>query len=79
MLISGGLRGQEEGNAEWVAQTGAALVTTTPDRLVSALNDLLRDGNQRLLHMSEKARQAARPQAAVDVALKIDELLNGSR
>lgn len=79
MLISGGLRGQEEGNAEWAAQTGAALVTPTPDRLVSALNDLLRDGNQRLLHMSNKARQAARPEAAADVALKIDELLSGSR
>jgi 1,2-diacylglycerol 3-beta-galactosyltransferase len=78
MLISGGLRGQEEGNAEWVAQTGAALVTPTPGRLVSALNDLLRDGNQRLLHMSKKARHAARPQAAADVALKIDELLNSA-
>jgi 1,2-diacylglycerol 3-beta-galactosyltransferase len=76
MLISGGLRGQEEGNAEWVAQTGAALVTSTPQKLVLALKDLVQDGRDRLHRMSEKARHAARPDAAVDVARIIDDVVN---
>jgi 1,2-diacylglycerol 3-beta-galactosyltransferase len=79
MLISGSLRGQEEGNAEWAAQTGAALVTPTPERLVSALRDLLQDGHQRLNHMSSKARQAATPDAAANVARILDDLVNQSR
>jgi 1,2-diacylglycerol 3-beta-galactosyltransferase len=78
MLISGGLRGQEEGNAEWAAGTGAALVTPTRQSLVSALRDLLQDGNQRLLLMSNQARRAARPDAAANVARILDDLLNQS-
>jgi 1,2-diacylglycerol 3-beta-galactosyltransferase len=76
MLISGGVRGQEEGNAEWATQTGAALFTPTPERLVSALRDLLQDGNQRLSYMSGQARQAATPDAALEAALLIDGVAN---
>jgi UDP-N-acetylglucosamine:LPS N-acetylglucosamine transferase len=78
MLISGGLRGQEEGNAEWAAQTGAALLTPTCETVVAAVKDLLQDGNQRLLHMSSQARRAARPDAAANVARTLDDLLNQS-
>jgi 1,2-diacylglycerol 3-beta-galactosyltransferase len=76
MLISGGVRGQEEGNAEWATQTGAALFTPTPERLVSALRDLLQDGNQRLSYMSSQARQVATPDAALEAALLIDGVTN---
>ncbi len=78
MLISGGLRGQEEGNAEWVARTGAALVTPTPEAVVAAVRDVAQDGNQHLLRMSNEARRAARPDAAANVARTLDDLLNQS-
>jgi 1,2-diacylglycerol 3-beta-galactosyltransferase len=76
MLISGGLRGQEEGNAEWVSGTGAALLTPTTETVVAAVRDLVQDGNQRLLQMGHQARRAARPRAAANVARSVDDLLN---
>lgn len=79
MLISGALRGQEEGNAEWVAGTGAAAVTPTPHQLVAALRDLARNGNESLLRMRQKAREAARPEAALNAARRIDRLAGGTR
>jgi 1,2-diacylglycerol 3-beta-galactosyltransferase len=79
MLISGALRGQEEGNSEWVADTGAAVVTPTPEQLVVALKDLARNGNERLLRMQRKAREAASPEAALHAARQIDRLAGRTR
>jgi 1,2-diacylglycerol 3-beta-galactosyltransferase len=79
MLISGALRGQEEGNAEWVAGTGAAAVTPTPEQLVGALQDLARNGAESLLRMRQKAREAARPEAALYAARGIDRLAARAR
>ena len=79
MLISGALRGQEEGNAEWVAETGAAAVTPTPEQLVVALKDLARNGNESLLRMRRKAREAANPEAALQAARQIDRLAGRTR
>ena len=74
MLISGALRGQEEGNAEWVASSGAALLTPTPQELTAALTDLVRDGNESLVRMGDRAQKAASPGAALRVARLIDEI-----
>ena len=79
MLISGALRGQEEGNVEWVLKTGAAMLTTTPDQVGSALRSLLRDGHQTLSEMGHKARQAAKPLAALLAAQVIDQVASQSR
>lgn len=78
MLVSGALRGQEEGNAEWVAKTGAAVVTPTSRELVAALRDLAYNGNERLLRMSRRAREAARPDAALHAARFIDRFASES-
>jgi 1,2-diacylglycerol 3-beta-galactosyltransferase len=78
MLISGALRGQEEGNVEWATKTGAALLTPTPETVVAAVRDLVQDGNQCLHHMSSQARRAAQPDAAVNVARALDDLLHRS-
>lgn len=75
MLISGSLRGQEEGNAEWVVETGAGLLTTTPQKVVAALKKLLQPENEALSRMAQSARQAARPLAALEAARLIDALL----
>ncbi len=75
VLISGSLRGQEEGNAEWVVQRGAGLLTATPQKAVAALKDLLHPGEEALSRIAERARQAARPDAALRAARLIDDLL----
>jgi 1,2-diacylglycerol 3-beta-galactosyltransferase len=75
MLISGSLRGQEEGNAESVVERGAALWTPTPQRVVTALKELLRPGNDGLAHMSQSARQAAKPLAALEAVSLMDRLV----
>ena len=74
LLISGSLRGQEEGNAEWVVESGAALWTPTPQKVVAALKELLQPGNEALTAMAENARQAARPRASLEAARVIDDL-----
>ncbi|TKJ29498.1 MAG: galactosyldiacylglycerol synthase [Chloroflexi bacterium B3_Chlor] len=75
MLISGSLRGQEEGNAEWVVERGAGLLTPTPQEVVGALRELLRPGKDTLPLMAESARQAAKPDAALETARRINDLL----
>jgi 1,2-diacylglycerol 3-beta-galactosyltransferase len=74
MLISGALPGQEEGNAEWAAATGAALFAPTPQELVLALRELTRNGGERLARMGRKAREAARPDAALSAARLISQV-----
>lgn len=75
MLISGSLRGQEEGNAEWVVERGAGLITPTPQEVAGALRKLLGPGKDTLPLMAESARQAAKPDAALETARRIDDLL----
>jgi 1,2-diacylglycerol 3-beta-galactosyltransferase len=78
MLISGSLRGQEEGNAEWVAERGAGLLTPTPHKVVASLRELLQPGNGTLALMADRARQAARPDAALEVARLVHSLRSTS-
>jgi 1,2-diacylglycerol 3-beta-galactosyltransferase len=75
LLISGSLRGQEEGNAEWVVESGAGLWAPTPHAVVAALKALLRPGNGALAHMADNARRAAKPVAALDAAKLIEGVL----
>jgi 1,2-diacylglycerol 3-beta-galactosyltransferase len=75
MLVSGSLRGQEEGNAEWVVESGAGLLTPTPEKAAAALKELLQPGNETLAHMAESAYQAAKPHAALEAARLIDGVL----
>ena len=76
MLISGSLRGQEEGNTEWVVEQGAGLFTPTPEAVAMALKELLRPGNEALIRMAEKARRAAKPDAALEAARLVDNLVS---
>lgn len=79
MLITGSLPGQEEGNEAWVVQTGAALLTPTPEQVVCALKQLLRADSETLAQMADHGRQAAQPHAASTVAKVIDDLLRRRR
>jgi 1,2-diacylglycerol 3-beta-galactosyltransferase len=75
LLITGSLRGQEEGNVEWAVGGGAGLFTPTPHEVVAALEDLVRPGNRATMDMSHRARQVARPLAALEAGALIDRLL----
>jgi 1,2-diacylglycerol 3-beta-galactosyltransferase len=75
MLISGSLRGQEEGSAEWVVERGAGLLTPTPQKVLAVLKELLRPENDALARMAQSARRAAKPLAALEAATLIDSLL----
>lgn len=75
MLLSGALRGQEEGNVEWVLERGAGLPTPTPEKVVTALREFVQPRNEALAQMAERAHQAARPHAALKAARLIDQLL----
>lgn len=79
MLISGSLRGQEEGNGDWVVESGAGLLTPTPHQVVLALEHLVRPDNRALAHMAQRARQAAQPHAALTAARLIDDLFRCRR
>ena len=79
LLISGSLRGQEEGNAEWVVESGAGLLTPTPQEVVEALKLLIPPPNETLALMAQRARQAAKPLAALQATRLIDELLEKAR
>lgn len=76
MLISGSLRGQEEGNTEWVVEQGAGLFTPAAQGVVKALKELLRPGNEALIRMAERARLAAKPDAALEAARLVDNLVS---
>lgn len=75
LLISGSYTGQEEGNAEWAVESGAALFTPTPQTVVAALRELLQPDNEALALMADSARRAARPHAALEAASMIHDLL----
>jgi 1,2-diacylglycerol 3-beta-galactosyltransferase len=79
VLVSGALRGQEEGNLDWALEMGGAMRTTTPQEVTSALQALLSDGRRTLIDMADKAREAASPDAALQAATLIDEVANGRR
>jgi 1,2-diacylglycerol 3-beta-galactosyltransferase len=76
MLVSGSLRGQEEGNTEWVVERGAGLFTPTPKRVVMAVKELIQRENDSLVTMAEKARLAAQPDAALEAARLADNLVS---
>jgi 1,2-diacylglycerol 3-beta-galactosyltransferase len=78
MLITGALRGQEEGNVGWAVETGAAVAALSPRQIGPALQNVLGDGHRVLGEMSQAAR-ATRPDAALRTATLIDQLASHRR
>ncbi len=73
MLLSGYLPGQEEGNVHFVVEEGIGVLRQEPEEITRTLCDWLAPGNDALARMAARARQLARPRAALDIA----EILNG--
>ncbi len=75
MILSGYLRGQEEGNVKFVKETRVGVLRASPHAIVHQLRAWLDGEHAQLLEMQDKARHAARPNAAVEIVREIATLL----
>jgi 1,2-diacylglycerol 3-beta-galactosyltransferase len=77
ILLSGFLPGQEAGNVTFVEQSGVGVLREKPEDIASTLNAWLAPGNDTLARLAQRARELARPCAALDIAQMLDELVTG--
>lgn len=75
MILSGYLRGQEEGNVKFVREMGIGVLRPNPQAIVRQLRAWLDGEHRQLLAMQANARRAARPNAALDIVHEIARLL----
>src|SRR5258708_33173347 len=75
MILSGYLRGQEEGNVKFVKEMGIGVLRPNPQAIVRQLRAWLDGEHTQLLAMQANARRAARPNAALDIVHEIACLL----
>lgn len=78
ILLSGFLPGQETGNVTFVEQNGLGVLRKNPDDIVTTLSQWLAPGNTTIEKFAARARELARPNAAIEIAKALDELLNTS-
>ena len=79
IVLSGAIPGQEEGNVDYVVKGGARRWAPTPAEVVVALQELLAPESEALIQMKESARRLAKPEAALDIARLIVELIEEYR
>jgi len=75
MLLSGFLPGQEEGNVTFVRESGVGVLREKPAQIARTLGEWLTPGNDTLACFAARARQLARPRAALEIAGILDEIL----
>ncbi|MEW5717692.1 MAG: glycosyltransferase, partial [Chloroflexota bacterium] len=73
ILLSGFLPGQETGNVTFVEQSGVGVLRKNPNELARTLREWLTPGNATLARLAARAREHARPRAALDIAKILDE------
>lgn len=74
MILSGYLRGQEEGNVRFVQESGVGVLRSSPHAVVSQLRAWLDGEHPQLAQMQVNAKRAARPNAAIEIVRAIAEL-----
>ena len=79
IVLSGAIPGQEEGNVDYVVKGGARRWAPTPAEVVVALQELLAPESEALIQMRESACRLAKPEAALDIARLIVELIEEYR
>ena len=75
IVLSGFLPGQEEGNVTFVQENGAGALREQPDEIGRTLREWLTPGNDTLARCAARARQLARPRAALEIASILNEIL----
>ncbi|MCR4407768.1 MAG: glycosyltransferase [Anaerolineae bacterium] len=76
IIISGFIPGQEEGNVRWVTEQGVGILAQRPAAIAATVKEWLEDDKESLSRMAARARALGRPQAALDIARAIHELIN---
>lgn len=79
ILLSGFLPGQETGNVTFVEQGGAGVLRKNPKDIANTLGIWLASGNPALEQFTVRAKELARPRAAIDIAKILDDLLTDSK
>lgn len=75
MILSGYLRGQEEGNVRFVQESGVGVLRSSPHAVASQLRAWLDGEHPQLAQMQVNAKRAARPNAAIEIVRAVAELL----
>lgn len=75
ILLSGFLPGQETGNVTFVEQSGVGVLCEKPADIARTLGEWLSPGNDTITRFSARARELARPGAALDIASILDDIL----
>jgi len=68
IILSGYVPGQEEGNVDFVLNSGVGTLARDASELVDALRLLLKPGSELMRQQREKARQLSSPQATFEIA-----------
>jgi 1,2-diacylglycerol 3-beta-galactosyltransferase len=68
IVLSGYVPGQEEGNIDYVVDSGVGMLAFNARSLVDSLRHLLRPGSPELLRCLENAQRISRPGASFDIA-----------
>lgn len=76
LILSGYLPGQESGNVDYVIENQIGVYCPTPKQIVHTLTEWLAPGNETLAQIAARARRIARPNAAVEIVRKLDEIMN---
>ncbi len=75
ILLSGFLPGQEEGNVTFVEENGVGVLRDEPEEIARTLAEWLAPGNDTLTRFAARARELARPSAALEIAAILDDIL----
>lgn len=75
ILLSGFLPGQEEGNVTFIEQSGVGVLRKRPAEIARTLAAWLAPGNDTLARFAIRARELARPRAALEIAHILDDIL----
>jgi 1,2-diacylglycerol 3-beta-galactosyltransferase len=68
IILSGFLPGQEEGNVTFVEESGVGVLRRKPVEIAHTLREWLAPGNATLEQRANRARELARPRAALEIA-----------
>ena len=74
LVLMGKVPGQEDGNVDFVVQSGAGVRLPQPEQAAAQLRHWAGPNNSELAAMSRRARQLASADAASDIAADILEL-----
>jgi 1,2-diacylglycerol 3-beta-galactosyltransferase len=75
ILLSGFLPGQEEGNVTFVEENGVGVLRDQPEEIARTLAGWLAPGDDTLTRFAARARELARPGAALEIAAILDDIL----